>query len=452
MREDWFGLAQKPVPRYTSYPTAAQFQDAPDRDAVSSWIEGIGADEPISVYVHVPFCEQLCWYCGCHTTVPNGYARIGRYVDVLLKEMELWKAKLPKHGGGVHLHFGGGTPNALNPDDMLRVLEALREAFCITDDAEISIELDPRTLNPEMIQAMAAGGVTRASLGVQDFNRTVQEAINRVQPFLLVKGAVEALRAADIKAINFDLLYGLPHQTAESVEHSAELAASLMPDRISAFGYAHVPWFAKHQRAIDEKHLPNTQARFDQYEAIADVLGDYGYTQIGLDHFARDEDDLAQALSKGTLHRNFQGYTTDTCRTLIALGPSGISEFPGGFAQNAKDIREYTESINAGELALRRGVARTFEDRLHGAVIERLMCDMSVDVAKICRDFDMPVSHFDEAFARLKALEEKGICRLTGSHVSVPLEARALLRTVAQCFDAYSAPDAVPANRHAKAV
>lgn len=452
MRPEWFDLAQKPVPRYTSYPTAAQFEDNPDAEAVSSWIAGIGPDEPISVYVHVPFCEQLCWYCGCHTTVPNGYTRIGRFVDVLLKEIELWKAKLPQHGGGVHLHFGGGTPNALNPKDMLRVLDSLREAFCIDDDAEISIELDPRTLNPEMIQSLAAGGVTRASLGVQDFNRTVQEAINRIQPFLLVKGAVEALRAADITAINFDLLYGLPHQTAESVAHSAEMAASLKPDRISAFGYAHVPWFAKHQRAIDEKTLPDTKARFDQFEALSETLVDFGYVQIGLDHFAREEDALAGALKTGALHRNFQGYTTDTCRTLIALGPSGISEFPGGFVQNAKDIRDYSESVMAGDIPHRRGVRRTDEDRLRSAVIELLMCDMQVDVARVCQRFDVPLSYFDDAFDLLLGLERLGICDVTGSVVQVPVEARVLLRSVAQCFDAYSSPNAVPANRHAKAV
>lgn len=452
MRPEWMPFAEKPVPRYTSYPTAAQFQDNPDRETVSRWIAGIGRNEPISVYVHVPFCEQLCWYCGCHTTVPNGYARIGRYVNLLLKEIKLWKAKLPAHGGGVHLHFGGGTPNALNAADMLRVLDALREAFVVRGDAEISVELDPRTLTPEMISALVAGGVTRASLGVQDFNRTVQEAINRVQPYKLVKRAVEDLRAAGIEAINFDLLYGLPHQTAETVAQSAELAASLKPDRVSAFGYAHVPWFAKHQRAIKEEQLPGTEERFRQFEALGATLEEFGYVQIGLDHFAREDDDLAEALHDGRLHRNFQGYTTDTCRTLIALGPSGISEFPGGFVQNAKDIRAYSEAVAAGELAFARGVERTFEDRLRGAIIERLMCDLHVDVAKVALPFDVPLSVFDEAFERLRALRPLGMCRVQGSSVSVPLEARVMLRTVAQCFDAYSGGGAVPANRHAKAV
>ncbi len=452
MRTEWMTLATSPVPRYTSYPTAAQFRDDLPTHLSDKWISSIGPNEPISVYVHVPFCEKLCWYCGCHTTIPNGYARISRYVDILLKEIELWKAKLPNHGGGVHLHFGGGTPNALNAEDMLRVLDALREAFCITDTAEISIELDPRTLTPEMIQALAAGGVTRASLGVQDFNTTVQEAINRVQPFLLVEGAVEALRKAEINAINFDLLYGLPHQTVESVAKSAELAASLKPDRISAFGYAHVPWFAKHQRAIDEKYLPGTEARFAQYHILAETLVEHGYTQIGLDHFALDEDELTSALSDGTLHRNFQGYTTDTCRTLIALGPSGISEFPGGFAQNRKDIREYTEAIEAGDLALNRGAPRTRDDQIRGAMIERLMCDMSVDVAQIAARFDEPLSAFASAISRAKELEDLGICYVDGSVISVQDDARILLRNVAQCFDVYSPAIDVTEKKHARAV
>lgn len=452
MRKEWMTLATRPVPRYTSYPTAAQFREDLPEYLSDKWISSIGPDEPISVYVHVPFCEKLCWYCGCHTTIPNGYERISRFVDVLIDEIELWKTKLPEHGGGVHLHFGGGTPNALSPDDMMRVLDALRNAFCITENAEISVELDPRSLGSDMISVLAAGGVTRASLGVQDFNLTVQEAINRVQPFALVRDAVDALRHAEINAINFDLLYGLPHQTVESVARSAEMAAGLAPDRISAFGYAHVPWFAKHQKAIDEKYLPDTEARFAQYHALAETLVGCGYTQIGLDHFARDEDDLSRALIRGRLHRNFQGYTTDTCRTLIALGPSGISEFPGGFAQNAKDIRQYSETIQSGKLALNRGVPRTRDDLIRSALIERVMCDMRVDVAQVAARFDEPLACFAQAFSRARELEALDICAVQGSVIVVPPEARIMLRSVAQCFDVYSPTLDETEKKHAKAV
>ncbi|MAK61161.1 MAG: oxygen-independent coproporphyrinogen III oxidase [Ponticaulis sp.] len=452
MRQEWSSLATRPVPRYTSYPTAAQFHDVADDGLVEACLRSVKPQDPISVYVHVPFCEQLCWYCGCHTTIPNGYDRIARYVDLLVQEIALWKDRLPSHGGAMHLHFGGGTPNALRAQDMRRLLLALKQAFHLRNNAEISVELDPRTLTDEMIAVLKDCGVTRASLGVQDFNRTVQEAINRVQPFVLVKHAVEALRAAGIKDINFDLLYGLPHQTADTVAHSAQLAASLEPDRISAFGYAHVPWFAKHQKAIDERVLPDAKSRFEQFQVMTDFFADHDYVPIGLDHFAREGDALAKALQSGQLHRNFQGYTTDTCKTLVALGPSGISEFPGGFIQNAKDIRSYSEAIAEGRLSIARGVERTFDDRLRGAVIERLMCEMTVDVAQVCLAFDTPLSQFDEAFVRLKELSQLGVCVVRGSTVSVPCEARALLRTAAQCFDAYSSAEAVPVNRHAKAI
>lgn len=452
MRPDWLELARQPAPRYTSYPTAAQFTDLTIDQGPSDWIRAISADDPISVYVHVPFCEQLCWYCGCHTTIPNGYDRIGRFVSQLLKEIDLWANALPSHAGIDHLHFGGGTPNALNADDMMRVMGAIREKLNLQDRAEISVELDPRTLGPDMISALAASGVTRASLGVQDFNRTVQEAINRVQPFMLVKGAVKSLRAAEIDAINFDLLYGLPHQTTESVANSAKLAASLQPNRISAFGYAHVPWFAKHQKAIDERALPDIEARFDQYQVLAETLISEGYIQIGLDHFARDDDTLAKALATGQLKRNFQGYTTDDCNTLIAMGPSGISAFKEGYAQNAKDIRAYSEMVDKGELALNRGVARTADDHLRSALIERVMCDLYVDVSEVCRRLGRNEADLADIWPRLREAEKRGLCDVDGSKVIVPFSARIFVRSVAQCFDAYLGDGAMPERRHAKAV
>lgn len=440
MRKEWMTLATKPVPRYTSYPTAAQFQDDIPDTLTEQWISSIGPNEPISVYVHVPFCEQLCWYCGCHTTVPNGYTRIGRFVDMLLEEIKLWKAKLPEHGGGVHLHFGGGTPNALNADDMLRVLDALREAFCIQDHAEISVELDPRTLGPDMIHALAAGGVTRASLGVQDFNRTVQEAINRVQPFLLVEGAVEALRKAEINAINFDLLYGLPHQTTESVAKSAELAASLNPDRISAFGYAHVPWFAKHQRAIDERHLPGSEARFAQYHALGETLVACGYTQIGLDHFAKEDDELSLALSKGQLHRNFQGYTTRGDLDLLGLGVSSISAVYNMYGQNPKTLNDYYAALDKPANLTTKGVLLNRDDMLRRQVIMQLMCNLNLAICDIESEWEIDFNaYFADAIAALYPFIDDGLVSVTAQHIKVAPQARLLIRIISMSFDAYLA-------------
>ena len=451
MKTAWLPHAQKNAPRYTSYPTAVQFSEEVNGDVAADWLKNIPSEDPISVYVHVPFCEKLCWYCGCHTTIPNGYDRVARYHNVVLKEVDQVTARLGEHAGARHVHFGGGTPNALNADHMLELLDRLHHAFQIRDDAEIAIELDPRTLDLEMVRALAAGGVTRASLGVQDFNEAVQKAVNRVQPYEQVADAVKMLRNWGVEGLNFDLLYGLPLQTTESVIESAKQAASLNPDRVSAFGYAHVPWFAKHQKAINEDDLPGIQERIDQFYAIVETLESEGYTAIGLDHFARNDDPLAQAARSGALKRNFQGYTDDACETLIAIGPSGISETPSGYLQNEKNTRIWSEAVERCDLTITRGVGITNEDRLRRSVIERLMCDMSVNVGEICRSQGVSDSHLDDCFPALQLLARDGLCIVNERVVTIPEDARILMRTVAQCFDAYAAqPSTAP--RHARAV
>ncbi|MGB3626492.1 MAG: radical SAM protein, partial [Henriciella sp.] len=277
MRQDWIPYAQAAVPRYTSYPTAVQFGDGVGEADAVRWAGAVDHDKPISVYVHVPFCERLCWYCGCHTSVPNGYDRVARYVDYLHKEIDLWAAHLPAHGGVRHLHFGGGSPNALSADDFIAVSEHLCEAFGLLPDAEFAVELDPRSLTPERIGALAIGGVTRASLGVQTLAPHVQKAINRIQPRDMLAQAVEDIRGAGIRGVNMDLMYGLPHQTVEDVIDTACFGTAIGADRVAVFGYAHVPWFAKHQRAIDEAALPGLAARFEQAEAVSRTLRAAGY-------------------------------------------------------------------------------------------------------------------------------------------------------------------------------
>ncbi len=451
MKHEWLPYALKNAPRYTSYPTAVQFSPAVDERQARDWARHVDPDAPISVYTHVPFCEKLCWYCGCHTTIPNGYDRIGRFFKTLLGEIDLWKSAMGHHGGAGHVHFGGGTPNALNSEHMLALLEALHQGFNIREDAEIAAELDPRTLGLDMVRALAAGGLTRASLGVQDFNETVQRAVNRVQPYDQVAEAVTRLRNWGVSGLSFDLLYGLPHQDANTVRETAKLAASLSPDRVSAFGYAHVPWFAKHQKAIDEAALPGVEARFDLFHIIAETLADEGYLAIGLDHFARADDPLAIAHKEGRLSRNFQGYTDDPCDTLVALGPSGISEFSDGYFQNTKNIRDWHQAIDAGRLAVERGVGVSSDDKLRRAVIERIMCDMVVDVGAVCEAHGYDTDELDACFALLAPLEADGLCHISGRTVTAPEDARIFLRSVAQAFDAYAAPVDAPA-RHARAV
>lgn len=451
MKQDWIPYACAAVPRYTSYPTAVQFSDAVGRDEAESWAAAVDHDRAISVYVHVPFCEQLCWYCGCHTSVPNGYARVSHYVDVLHREIDLWANRMGPHGGVKHLHFGGGSPNALSADDFIAVSEHICEAFGLLPDAEFAVELDPRSLTPERIGALAMSGVTRASLGVQTLAPHVQKAINRIQPREMLARAVEDMRGAGITGINMDLMYGLPHQTVDDVIDTACFAAAAGADRVAVFGYAHVPWFAKHQKAIDAAALPGMTERFAQAEAVSETLSAAGYEAIGLDHFARPGDEMAKAAREGCLHRNFQGYTTDPCETLVGLGVSSISAFRQGFVQTTKDRRTWEADIEAGRLPTERGVTVSDDDRLRGRAIERLMCDLAVDTAEVCREFNLPADSLDDALARAAPLAEAGLCRVEGRNIVIPEEARTLMRTVARCFDAY-VPDEDSAPRHAKAV
>jgi oxygen-independent coproporphyrinogen III oxidase len=441
--------AERNLPRYTSYPTALAFHPGVGEAEVHAWAAALGPDQRLSVYVHIPFCRQLCWYCGCHTSVPNGYRRIGAYARRLKDEIALWAAALGQHGGAAHLHFGGGSPNALEPDDFRALVNALAEAFRLRPDAEIAVELDPRTLDDGFIAALGAAGVTRASLGVQTFDPEVQAKVNRIQPYELVADRLQALRAAGVGGINFDLMYGLPGQTPASVGDSARLAAGLGPDRISVFGYAHVPWFKKHQALILEEELAGLDGRWAQADAADEALAGAGYERIGLDHYARPGDELSRASREGRLRRNFQGYTTDPAEVLIPIGQSAIGRFPGGYVQSFRAADAWAGSIARGRLPIERGVATGPEDRLRARVIERLMCDLTADVGAICRAEGFDEKTLDEGLGQARALEADGLCRVDGRQVQIPTEARRLMRAPAACFDA-----ALPAGggRHSRAV
>jgi oxygen-independent coproporphyrinogen-3 oxidase len=450
MKDAWIPFAAKAVPRYTSYPTAADF--TPDVGAADAqvWAAAAPCGEAISAYVHVPFCETLCWYCGCATSVPNGYRRVGEYVRRLIAETGLWARALEGAGGIGHLHFGGGSPNALSTGDFAAIIAALRENFGLNPGAEIAVELDPRTMHDGQVEALAAAGVTRASLGVQTLAPDVQLAVNRIQPPEMIDRLTADLRASGIRDINMDLMYGLPHQTTRDVAEAASFAVSQGAARVSVFGYAHVPWFAKHQKAIDEAALPDLTLRLEQAEAAASVFRCAGYLAIGLDHYARGDDALALAYWEGRLRRNFQGYTDDPHETLIGIGATSISQFREGYVQNLKDRRQWNEAIDAGRLPVERGVRLTADDRLRARAIERLMCWLTVDVADICRELGAAPGSLDDALRRAATLASAGLCEVTGTRIRVPEPARLFLRTVAQCFDART--PAAPAQRHAKAV
>ena len=439
--------ADRPLPRYTSYPTAPHF-GAFGEDDYRLWLGEVPPGSNASLYLHLPFCRSMCWYCGCHTTVTARDEPIARYVDALHREIDLVAEALPQRMSVKHVHLGGGTPTLMLPAQFIALMDQLRDRFDIADDAEIAIEIDPRTLDPAMVDALAAGGVNRASLGVQSFDPVVQRAINRVQSFKETRTAVTGLRAAGIAAINFDLIYGLPRQTVESCLDSAARSLELEPDRFAVFGYAHVPAFKRHQRKIQESALPDGAERLAQAEAIAGVLVGADYRRIGLDHYARPDDALAVAAENGALHRNFQGYTTDACDTLIGFGASSIGRLPQGYVQNAVLIGDYQRRIAAGELAVGKGRAFAPEDRLRAAVIERIMCDYQVDLDEVCRRFGADP---DALLANgvLDQLYKDGIARRDRNVLTIADDARPLVRLLAAAFDQYLGQ--APA-RHSRAV
>lgn len=425
------------LPRYTSYPTAPQFSDAVGADTYASWLASLAPETTASFYVHVPFCRSMCWYCGCHTTITQRDAPIVEYLTAINREIELVSERLTSSLRVRHLHFGGGTPTVMSPTNLLDLVSHMRERFVFVAEAEIAVEIDPRTLTPAMIDALAQAGVNRASLGVQSFDPVVQRAINRIQTFEQTKWAAEALRDAGISGINFDLIYGLPHQSVASCMETVEQCLSFRPERFSVFGYAHVPSFKKHQRKIDESILPNGEGRYAQAEAIARMLLDAGYCQIGLDHYALPHDSMAEAQRKGALHRNFQGYTTDPSDVLIGLGASAIGRLTQGYIQNEVVLGQYAKRIMGGELATIKGYALTDDDRLRADLIERLMCDFEVDVERICQQHGAAPELIFKTTPRLQALAQDGIIRLEGSVVSITDQNRFLVRSVASAFDAY---------------
>ncbi len=439
------------VPRYTSYPTAVQFQNDFPHETWKGWLAALPEDATLSVYIHVPFCRQMCWYCGCHTSVPNTYDRAARYVERLLKEIDITAPLLSVRKGQVtHFHFGGGTPTYLTEEDLARIVEHVRARFGLADGAEVAIEMDPRTFSAEKAKALADMGFNRGSFGVQDFNERVQRLVNRIQPYEMVAQCVQDLRNAGIEAVNFDLMYGLPGQTVDSVVETARQAAGLRPDRIAVFGYAHVPWFKKHQKMIRDEDLPDIDARYEQARAIERTLIEEGYTPIGLDHYAREGDPMIAALENGTLRRNFQGYTVDPADALLGFGCSAISSMPQGYAQAARDMARWATAIEEGRLTIDRGLTYTPEDRMRGEIIEKLMCFLRVRPAEIVARHGFPEESIADAWEKLRPLAADGLCEITADgEVIVPDEHRLFVRTVASAFDAHYRP---APNRHAKAV
>lgn len=436
------------APRYTSYPTAAQFVPM-DAAAYADWLALLPPDETVSVYAHIPFCARLCWYCGCNTRVIHRGETVSDYIALVREELALLEAALPARLKASAIHLGGGTPNLTSVDDLAVLFGALRQVFRVAPDAEIAAEIDPARLTPEWVRAAAFHGLNRASLGVQDLSPEVQAAVNRIEPFEVVARAARLLREAGVASLNLDLMYGLPRQRTADVISTLDAVLTLEPDRLALFGYAHVPWMKAHQKLISEDDLADDGERLEQSEAAAERLAAAGYVRIGLDHYARPDDSLAVALAEGRLHRNFQGYTTDQAKTLIGVGVSAIGQLPQGYAQNNANELAWRKAVAAGVLPTARGVAVTDEDRFRAEIIERLMCDFAVDLAAVSSRHGHALPAGEGLEAALAGFERDGLIVRNGQAIAVTELGRPFVRSVCAAFDAYLAPDAL---RHSRVV
>ena len=418
-------LLATPVPRYTSYPTAAEFTPDVGPDDLNEAISTATGD--ISLYIHIPFCEKICWYCGCNTAAANRAHRLSSYLDALHREIEMVAAQLPANARIRRIAIGGGSPNAIAPVDFVRLFEALVINLPLRDPL-VSIELDPRTLTDVWGDVLRGIGATHASLGVQTFAPHLQEAIGRVQPLQMIDAGVRLLRDAGITSLNFDLMYGLPGQTMDDLTETLTLADHYSADRIALFGYAHVPHLLPRQRRIDAAALPGRELRFRMASSGYQRLLTAGYTAVGFDHFALPGDPLAQAATNGTLRRNFQGFTEDQAPVLIGLGASAISSFPSLLAQNEKNAGRYRMMLSQGQLTAVSGVRRAVEDRRRGAIIEELLCRgrARVDPATAA-----------SAHARLQPYLEPGLCRFDSGSLIIAGHAVPYARSIAAAFDPY---------------
>ncbi len=430
------GLFDAKVPRYTSYPTAPHFAGGVGADTFARWIGAIPAGSEISLYVHIPFCRRLCWFCACRTQGTQSAAPVRAYLDTLKAEIALFGHHLPEGVRISRLHWGGGTPTLLEPEMIRELAEAIFAAAPMAAKGEFSVEIDPNEIDAARISALAEAGMNRASIGVQDFDGEIQQVIGRIQGYDITRRTAEMLRDCGIGSLNADILYGLPHQTPARIADSVQKLLSLAPDRVALYGYAHVPWMARRQTMIPAESLPSPEARLKLFETARELFLWDGYAEIGIDHFAVSGDGLARAQTAGRLRRNFQGYTDDQADVLVGLGASAISRFPQGYAQNAPVTSAYAARVRNGAFATVRGHEFTQEDRLRGRMIEALMCDFRIDRREILERFAIAPERLDDMF-RKAAEAFDGLPRITGKGFEIPPEARPLTRMIARAFDEY---------------
>lgn len=430
------GLFDAKVPRYTSYPTAPHFNADIGPSDYTRWISEIPTDSEVSLYIHVPFCRTLCWFCACRTQGTQSEAPVAAYLETLKTELAMLGKILPKGTKLSRLHWGGGTPTLLLPSMMEELAGAIADIAPLAENAEFSVEIDPNEIDVARLDVLAAAGMNRASIGVQDFDDEIQKSIGRIQSFEVTRDAVLAIRERGVRSLNADILFGLPHQTNTRISESVQKLLSLSPDRVALYGYAHVPWMARRQNMIPSDALPTPTERLELFEVARDLFLHDNYAEIGIDHFALKTDGLAIAQKAGTLRRNFQGYTDDKSQALIGVGASSISRFSQGFTQNAPATGVHTKAIRAGEFSVSRGHAFSDDDHLRGRLIEALMCDFAINTAEIAEGFGLARETVHTMLADVER-QFDGLLHLDETGLSVPVEARPLTRIIARSFDAY---------------
>lgn len=437
------------VPRYTSYPTSPHFSAEVNGEVYKRWLSEMDPTSELSLYFHIPFCDEMCSFCGCYTKIVKRYDPVTEYLGALLAEIDLVADALPARMTAKHLHWGGGSPTMLKGEDWLAIMDKLRSRFDVADDAEIAVELDPRTTTEAYVEDLERAGVNRTSIGVQSYEPEVQKAINRIQPYEVTKQAIEWMRAHNITRINMDLMYGLPLQDTNEIEAMVDMTVELQPNRIALFGYAHVPWMKSHQKLINEDDLPDAAERWKQFTLAVERLKERGYVQVGFDHFAHPEDPMAKAMETGDLHRNFQGYTTDSAPAMLGFGASSIGYMPQGYIQNEQPLKAYRQAIYSGVLPVAKGIGLSERDKLHRAIIEDIMCNLTVDLAARAAEYSTDVASLDDDVKKLLPYADDNICTIDGHTITVTETGRPFVRLVASAFDDYLG---LGSGRHSKAV
>lgn len=429
-----------PGPRYTSYPPATHFTDEVDKNALMESIrKNNETQRDLSLYYHLPFCESLCWFCGCTTVITKDHSRSENYLNYIDREMDLMREHLNPDRKVVQVHLGGGTPTFLQPDELRRLGDHIRERFQFGERVEAGAEIDPRRITRDTIQALKDAGFNRASMGVQDHNPEVQKAIHRIQPYEMTRQAIDWLRECGFESLNVDLIYGLPYQTVDSFEKTLEDTLKLQPDRLAVFSYAHVPWIKPAQKILQERmELPSPEVKLELLKLTIEKLTSEGYVYIGMDHFAKEDDELTVAQRTKTLQRNFQGYSTRGGVDIYAFGMSSISQSQDAYWQNLKELPDYCASVDEGKLPIQRGYILTEEDHLRRRTIMRLMCDLELDYANMSELLGLDFgSTYAPELESLTDLEEDGLIQKSTTGLTVTELGRLLIRNIAMRFDGY---------------